>query len=116
MEDHADNESVIEHAMKEARLRNAPVLAVGVWEEDFGETPYDELDRRIEKWKQRYPDVHVYPVATRVGIARFLADNKDKSVQLAVVGGADAAQVAQIVGPHSHPLIPHGECSVLVVH
>ena len=37
---HADNESVIEHAMNEARLRNAPVLAVGVWEEDFGETPF----------------------------------------------------------------------------
>ena len=55
VEDHADNESVIEHAMNEARLRNAPVLAVGVWEEDFGETPYDELDRRIEKWASVTP-------------------------------------------------------------
>lgn len=116
VEDHADNESVIEHAMEEARLRKAPVLAVGVWQEELGETPYDELDRRVEKWKQRYPDVHVYPVAARVGVARFLADNKDKSVQLAVVGGAAADQVAHIVGPHSHPLVPHGECSVLVVH
>ena len=116
VEDHADNESVIEHAMEEARLRKAPVLAVGVWQEDLDETPYDELDRRVEKWKQRYPDVHVYPVATRAGVARFLAANKDESVQLAVVGGADADQVAQIVGPHSHPLVPHGECSVLVVH
>ena len=59
VEDHADNESVIEHAMNEARLRTAPVLAVGVWEEDFGETPYDELDRRIEKWEKHYPDVRV---------------------------------------------------------
>ena len=33
VEDHADNESVIEHAMNEARLRTSPVLAVGVWEE-----------------------------------------------------------------------------------
>ena len=89
VEDHADNESVIEHAMEEARLRKAPVLAVGVWQEDLDATPYDELDRRVEKWKQRYPDVHVYPVATRAGVARFLADNKDESVQLAVVGGAD---------------------------
>jgi len=37
------------------------------------------------------------------------------AVQLAVVGSADAAQVAQIIGPHSHPLTGHGECSVLVV-
>ena len=116
VDDHADNESVIEHAMNEARLRHAPVLAVGVWEEDFGEIPYDELDRRIETWATLYPDVHVHPVATRAGIARFLADNKDESVQLTVVGNADAPNVVQIIGPHSHPLIPHGECSVLVVH
>ena len=116
VEDHADNESVIEHAMNEARLRTAPVLAVGVWQENFGETPYDELDRRIEKWKQHYPDVRVYPVATRAGIARFLADNKDESVQLTLVGNADAADVVQIIGPHSRPFVAHGDCSVLVVH
>ena len=113
---HAKDESVIEHAMNEARLRNAPVLAVGVWEEDFGETPYDELDRRIENWAKLYPDVHVKPVATRAGIARFLADNKDESVQLTVVGDADAADVVQIIGPHSRPLVAHGDCSMLVVH
>jgi nucleotide-binding universal stress UspA family protein len=69
VEDRADNESVIEHAMNEARLRDAPVLAVGVWQENFGETPYDALDRRKEKWAQRYPDVSVHPVATRAGVA-----------------------------------------------
>ena len=52
---HAKDESVIEHAMNEARLRTAPVLAVGVWQEDFGETPYDELDRRIETWEAALP-------------------------------------------------------------
>ena len=116
VEDHADNESVIEQAMEEARLRSAPVLAVGVWQEHFGELPEGELDRRVEKWAKHYPDVHIYPVATRTRVARFLADNKDESVQLAVVGGADATHVAQIVGPHSHPLVAHGDCSVLVVH
>lgn len=116
VEDRADNESVIEQAMEEARLRSAPVLAVGVRQEDFDEPSPDELDRRLAKWRSRYPDVHVYPVATRSGVARFVADNKDESVQLAVVGRADAANVAQIVGPHSHPLVAHGDCSVLVVH
>ena len=32
------------------------------------------------------PNVHIYPVPTRAGVARFLAENKDESVQLAVVG------------------------------
>jgi nucleotide-binding universal stress UspA family protein len=114
--DHADDESVIEHAMNEARLRNAPVLAVGVWDEDFGESRYDQLDRRVEQWAKLYPDVHVYPVATRASIARFLAETKDQSVQLTVLGGDDAPNVVQIIGPHSRPLVAHGDCSVLVVH
>lgn len=116
VEDHADNESVIEEAMEEARLRHAPVLAVGVWQEDLGDSPCDALDRRIEKWAMRYPDVRIYPVPTRAGVARFLAENKDESVQLAVVSAADAHSVTQIVGPHSHPRIAHGNNSVLVVH
>ena len=112
----ADNEAVIEHAMDEARLRNAPILAIGVRGRDFEEPSNDELDRRIEKWKKQYPDVHVHPVTSHASFAHFLADNKDESVQLAVIDSADAANVARIVGPHSHALVAHGECSVLVVH
>ena len=116
VEDHADNESVLEQAMEEARLRSAPVLAVGVWQNDFGKMPHDELDRRIEKWKKQYPDVRVYPVATQESMAGFLANHEDVSVQLAVVGRADSGNIARIVGPHGHPLLAHGNCSVLVMH
>ncbi|HVQ50656.1 MAG TPA: universal stress protein [Mycobacterium sp.] len=108
VDNRADNESVIEHAMAEARLRKAPMLAAGPWQEDV-------LNRLVAAWKQLFPDVHVYPVASRAGIAQFLSKNRDGSVQLAVIGSADAAQVAQIIGPHPHPLTGHGECSVLVV-
>jgi hypothetical protein len=117
VEEHADNELVIEQAMEEARLRNAPVLAVGVWQGTFGEMPHDVLDRRIEKWKKQYPDVRVYPVATPDRLAGFLASQDDDlSVQLAVFGSADARSVAHMVGPHSHPLLAHDYCSVLVMH
>jgi nucleotide-binding universal stress UspA family protein len=110
---HSNDESIVEYAMNEARLRRAPVLAVGVREEGFRESAYDELDRRVEKWASLYRDVHVYPVATRGSVTRFLAENKDQSVQLTVVGGG--ANVVQIIGPHSRPLVAHGDCSVLVV-
>jgi len=116
VEDRADNESVIELAMEEARLRNAPVLAVGVWEDNFSEMPHDELDRRIEKWRKQYPDVRVYPVSTPDSVAGFLANHEDVSVQLVVVAGSEASNAARIVGPHSHPLLAHGNCSVLVMH
>ncbi len=101
-------------AMEEARLRHAPVLAVGLWQEDFGFTPYDELDRLVAAWRQRYPDVQAYPVTTRSGLVRFLND-QDDPVGLLVIGPDDAGKVAQIVGPHSHAVMGHPECSVLIV-
>jgi nucleotide-binding universal stress UspA family protein len=108
------NELEVETAIAEARLRDAPLLAVGVWCQEFGETTYDELDQRVERLRQRHPGVHVYPVSTRSDLAHFLSDNDDEAVQLAVVGAAGASHVARILGPHGHPIAPHGACSVLV--
>ena len=109
-----DDDAVIRCALDEARLRDLPVLALGVWQEDLGETQYDELDRRIEVWRQQYPDVHIYPVTTRAGVARFLAEN-DEPISLVVIGDAGVDEVTEILGPHSHAFFGHAESSVLVV-
>ena len=87
VEDHADNESVIEHAMEEARLRKAPVLAVGVWQEDLGEprTTNSTVESRSGSSVTRCARL---PGGRPRRCRPFLADNKDESVQLAVVGGA----------------------------
>ncbi|CNX47544.1 Universal stress protein family [Mycobacterium tuberculosis] len=58
--------------------------------------------------------MRVYPITTHTGIARFLADH-DERVQLAVIGGGEAGQLARLVGPSGHPVFRHAECSVLVV-
>lgn len=108
------NDEVIEQAIKEAQLRHAPVLALGVWRQDLGEMPYDELDRRVGFWEWRYPNVHFHAVATRTGIADFL-DVSDSRIQLAVIGSADIDQVASLIGPHRHHILGHAECSVLIV-
>lgn len=110
----ADSGEILLAAMQEARLRHAPVLAIGVWQEDFGLTPYDELDRLLESWRQRFPDVSVHPVTTRSGLVQYLNQENDL-VAMVVVGEDEAHRVAQIVGPHSHPIVGHPECSVLVV-
>ena len=113
--DHPDNHAVIECALNEAQLRRAPVLAVGVGAEDLGETWHNELDHRMEKWKLRYPDVHIHPVATRGSIGQFLAGHTDESVQLAVLGESDVDQIAYLVWPQSPTNTQHGERSVLIV-
>ncbi len=88
---------VVEWSMNEARLRQAPVLAVGAARKGFDDTPYHVLGQRMGIWKRQYRDVHVYPAITHAGIARFLAGNKNESVQLAVIGAADADQRASSV-------------------
>jgi nucleotide-binding universal stress UspA family protein len=112
--DSPDNEDVVEQAMKEAQLRHAPVLALGVSQKDTGDMPSDELDRRVQCWGQRHPDIKIYAGATRTEIADFLAV-LDRKIQLAVIGSGDADQVAHLVGPHRHPILGHAECSVLIV-
>jgi hypothetical protein len=103
--DKHDNEAVVECALAEAKLRQAPVLIIG---------KRDRLDRDVEQWKQRHPDVHVYPVSDGADVARFLKKH-DERVQLAVIGAAEAGELAQIVGPHGHPIFHHAQSSALVV-
>lgn len=65
--DSPGNDKVLEQAIKQAQLRDAPVLALGAWREDLGEMPYNELDRRVGFWEQRYPDVRFHVIATLPG-------------------------------------------------
>jgi nucleotide-binding universal stress UspA family protein len=108
-----DNEAIVPHAMDEARLRGAPVLALGVWRDTFGEMAYG-LDKRVQVWRRRYPDVRVYATATRAGVADYLADN-DGQVQLAVIGSADADEVLELISPQKQPARGRAECAVLIV-
>ncbi len=108
-----EDDDVVEHAMAEAQLRQAPVLATGLRKE-AGDMPYAELERRVADWGRRHPGARIYAGATRNDIADFLAA-MDKTIQLAVISSTDVDQVARLIGPHHHPLLGHAECSVLIV-
>jgi len=114
MTDAPDNDAVVEYAAWEAKLRRAPMLVLGGRPEDLTKHADGEFERRVQDWGQRHPEVRVYPVTTKDAIAGFLRAN-DERVQLAVVSGAEAGQLARLVGPSGHPLFHHPECSVLVV-
>jgi nucleotide-binding universal stress UspA family protein len=98
---------VIDQAMREAQLRRLPVLAAS-------EAPPHELDNRLWPWRRWYPDVHIYPVTTGDNMTHFLK-TIDDLVPLAVVGAAEARELAQIVGPQDHPVFRHAQSSVLIV-
>lgn len=108
------DEDAVVAAMQEARLRRSSLLAIGLWEEGTDLLPHEELDDLVQTWRQRYPDVRVQPVTTRSGLARFLED-EDAPVAMVVINAEDASRVADIIGPHGHPVFKHPECSVLVV-
>ena len=97
--DEPDNDAVVHRAMEEGRLRKAPVLLI---------------DRRLDSWVRRYPDVHVQTVAARQGRTPCDENHRD-SIQLAVVGSADAEDVARLVWPDYHSVLGNANRSVLLV-
>src|SRR5258705_1681452 len=65
--DEPDNEAVVHRAMEEGRLPRAPGLLI---------------DRRLDNWGRRYPDVHVRTVSARPRRTRSL-ENHGNSIQFA---------------------------------
>jgi len=114
VDDSPGNDAVLEQGFREARLRGAPILALGVWRWGLGEIPYRQLDHRLGPWVSQYREVHVMPAAARRGAADFL-NHTQESVQLAVVGSQDADKVARMVGPTGQHVSGRAGCSVLVV-
>jgi nucleotide-binding universal stress UspA family protein len=114
MTDAPGNDTVVKSAAWEAKLRRAPMLVLGGRPEELTEHADGAFESRVEDWRRRHPEVRVYPITTKSAIASFLKAN-DERVQLAVIGGDEAGQLARLVGPYGHPLFRHPECSVLVI-
>jgi nucleotide-binding universal stress UspA family protein len=113
--DSPQRDIIVDQAMREAELHKLPVLVISAKGADGVEASAHELNNRLQPWKRWYPDVNIYPVTTRDGVTQFVRDNDDL-VPLAVIGSADAGQLAQIVGPDDHPIFRHPQSSALVIH
>jgi hypothetical protein len=98
LDDHPDNNEVVHQAMEEGRRRHVGVL---------------QIDRRLNSWVRRYPDVHVQTVAAGTGVRT--GERRGNAIELAVVGSADAAEIAGLATPNCHPIVGYPDCSVLVV-
>lgn len=93
----ADDDVVLRHAFDEARLRGAPLRAIGLWRAEAPDDVGDanrlvqaQLNRRLAHWKRLYPDVAVEPIVVRGNVCRYLEGNglakNGESVQLFVTG------------------------------
>ena len=118
-----DSAGVLQFAVEEARLRRAPLRVLGTWQsEDHDPRTVAEsnrvvraqLDRRLETWKHRYPDLDVEPVAVRGSGLGYLADHA-ASIQLVVIGARNTAGVAELLGAPGAAALRDTACSVLVV-
>jgi nucleotide-binding universal stress UspA family protein len=107
------NDTVLQAAMDEATVRGEAIVALGAWHPEMGQIP-SELDRRVSDWMNRYPDVGVYPIATRAGMASFL-ETTDEAISLAVIGSTDIDGIPSLISARSRPILAHAECSILVV-
>jgi nucleotide-binding universal stress UspA family protein len=116
VDDRSGNDDLVSCALEEARLRNAALLAVATWSCELGGVSLAEVDQRCQTWAQSYPDVHIRPAVTGGGLPEYMVQIRDRNIELLVIGPEDADKVPQIIGPHHRPLIPYGQCSVLVVH
>jgi len=104
-----DRDVIIETGFREARLREAPLLALGVGAAVAGS---DRLERRLEPWRRRFPQVPVHAVPAPGGVAEFIADSPEL-VQLAVIG---SGQVAPLTRFDPDAALSVAElCSLLVV-
>ncbi|MBX9638799.1 MAG: universal stress protein [Mycobacteriaceae bacterium] len=98
LNDDPDNDEVVRLAMEEGRRRHAIVR---------------QIDRRLDSWVRRYPDVPVQIVASGTGARAD--ENHSRAIDLAVVGESEAAGLPGLAAPNCHPILGYPDCSVLLV-
>jgi len=121
LDETSESAAVLQAAVEEARLRNAPLRVLGTWQPGpTGESPTGEgdrqvrahLDRRIEEWRRRYPDLDVEPVAVHGSGLEYLATN-GALIDIVVIGARNVIAVNELLGPAGLSALP--DTAVLIL-
>jgi nucleotide-binding universal stress UspA family protein len=120
-----DNAAVLQVAVEEARLRGARLQAVVAWQSRFSDVHdaaivsdgnrdlHAQLDRRLQPWLQRHPDLDVTSIVVHGGLLDHLA-KESESIHLVVMGAGDRS-VAELAGPSGSAVLRSAACSTLFV-
>jgi len=119
-----DNGVLLGAAMAEAQLRNAAIRAIACRQtvslEDDTDRDHDgrecaDLNRRLARWRRRYPHVEVESTATRGGLLDYLARNR-RSARLVIVSAHNLQQLGELLGPSGTAMLRDADCSLLIVN
>ncbi|MDT5005453.1 MAG: hypothetical protein QOJ24_2629 [Mycobacterium sp.] len=112
-------------ALEEARLRGLPLRVLTTWQSrytdihasnaitDGNRLARARLDRRLDQWRERYPDVEVKAVAVHGSTLNYFA-REAGSIELLVIGHERAHGIRELVGPPGYATLHQAGCSVLV--
>lgn len=115
--------AVLQSGVDEALLRDAPLRVMCTWQcrctdvhdveacADRNRLAQAELDRRLSRWRRRYPELDVEAVTSHGNTLDYLAAHRE-SVQLVVVG-ADCGGTGEIVGSPGIAVVQDSDCTVL---
>ncbi len=106
----ADSDAVMKTALDEARLRGLPLRAISHGQRDGCDYP----DRRLERWRRRYPDVDLQTTESRGSLVEYLAGH-GRQVRMVVVGHRNQDAVRQLLGPAGNAVLHNADCSLLIV-
>ncbi|MFC4585132.1 universal stress protein [Sphaerisporangium corydalis] len=114
--------AALDYALQEAGARGARVRVLHAWRgRAFARRGRDgpaesrEVQRRLEPWRERYPDVRMVGWAVRGNPVRALAD-ASRSADLVVVGSrARGAFSSAVLGSVSHGVLRRAHCPVAIV-
>lgn len=112
-------------ALEEARLRGLPLRVLTTWQSRYTDIHANNavangnrlararLDRRLDQWRKRFPDLDVEAVAVHGSTLNYFAKEAG-SINLLVIGHERAHGIRELVGPPGYATLHQAGCSVLV--
>jgi nucleotide-binding universal stress UspA family protein len=119
-----DNGVLLGAAAEEALLRHTPIHTVICRPTGAGRTAADaegdrralaDLQRRLARWKRRYPHLRVESTTVPGTLVDYLARDR-RSVPLVIIGARDSQHVKELVGPEGSAVLHDADCSLLIVN
>ncbi len=119
------SDGTLRRALEEARLRQAPLRVLTTWQSrytdihdnravtDGNRLAKARLDRRLDQWRTRYPDLDVEAVAVHGNFVNYVAANA-QSIQLLVIAHDRSHGITELLGPPGCSALRVGNCSVLI--